>query len=93
MIFEPSKLEDKKFRNQFAELVSVYVRLVECYAEKNALTIPDITIYSTEMLKEMKQMGVIDKLHNVDFLRKMLEQTYHIDSGDASPLLLLILKV
>lgn len=72
MIFEPSKLEDKKFRNQFTELVSVYVRLVECYAEKNALTVPETAIYSSVMLKEMKQMGVIDKLHNADFFEKKI---------------------
>ena len=60
MIFEPDKLNDRKYKAQFIELVSVYVRLVECFAEKHDVKITHITEYSPDMEKEMSEIGVID---------------------------------
>ena len=61
MIFEPDKLNDRKYKAQFIELVSVYVRLVECFAEKHDVKITHITEYSPDMEKEMSEWVIDDK--------------------------------
>ncbi len=72
MIFTPNRLHDRIYKDQFVELISVYVRLVECFAEKNQLPIPYAVNTDKAVVDEMQSMGVVDSTTSVDRLRLVL---------------------
>ena len=59
MIFTPHRLGDKDYRDPFLELVTIFIRHIECYAEKNKLSIPGILSASSPIVAELSSMGVI----------------------------------
>jgi len=67
MIFEPSRLNEKKYRDQFCELVSIYIRLVECFAEKNGWEIAHTKI-SSPIVDELFSIGVLDSNNDIGTL-------------------------
>ncbi len=72
MIFTPHRLNDKDYRDQFIELITVYVRHVECYAEKNNLPIPGVLGASKPIVAELKAMGVIASEDDLRSLQSIL---------------------
>lgn len=72
MIFTPNRLHDRIYKDQFVELISVYVRLVECFAEKNQLPIPYAVNTDKAVVDEMQSMGVVDSTTSVEQLRLVL---------------------
>jgi len=73
MIFTPDRLNDRVYKDQFIELISVYVRLVECFAEKNQLTVPYTAKTDASVVAEMQSMGVVDTTTSVEKLRMVLD--------------------
>ena len=73
MIFTPDRLNDHVYKDQFVELISVYVRLVECFAEKNQLTVPYTANTDAAVVAEMQSMGVVDSTTSVEKLRMVLD--------------------
>ena len=73
MIFTPDRLNDRVYKDQFVELISVYVRLVECFAEKNQLTVPYTAKTDAAVVAEMQSMGVVDSTTSVEKLRMVLD--------------------
>lgn len=65
MIFEPTLLDDKKYRNQFNELISIYISIIERIAEKYNFIIDDISDYTDDMITEMISIGVINDRKNI----------------------------
>ena len=72
MIFTPDRLNDRVYKDQFVELISVYVRLVECFAEKNQSTVPYTAKTDAAVVAEMQSMGVVDSTTSVEKLRMIL---------------------
>ena len=73
MIFTPDRLNDRVYKDQFVELISVYVRLVECFAEKNQLTVPYTARIDAAVEAEMLSMGVVDSTTSIEKLRMVLD--------------------
>ena len=46
MIFDPSLINQPKFKAQFIELITIYIRLVEVFAEKHNYAIPTTSLTS-----------------------------------------------
>jgi DNA (cytosine-5)-methyltransferase 1 len=65
MIFTPHRLKDRDYRDQFIELVMVYVRHIESYAEKNNVPIPDVSSVSMPIVEVLSEMGVIADLNDL----------------------------
>lgn len=72
MIFTPHRLNDKDYRDQFVELVTVYVRHIECYAEKNNLPIPEVSGASMPIVTELSSMGVITAESDLPIIHSIL---------------------
>lgn len=72
MIFEPNKISDRKYRDQFIELISIYVRLVECVAEKNNLSIVRNIEVDKSITEELIDMGVIENDSGLHQLNSVL---------------------
>ena len=72
MIFTPNRLNDRVYRDQFVELISVYVRLVECFAEKNHLPVPNASKTDKAVMDEMQAMGVVDSTTSIEQLHVVL---------------------
>lgn len=74
MIFECVRHITSK--DEFTEKILVYIRLVEVLAEREGIRIPKTTIPSVEMLKEMKDMGIISSEEDVHLLKKIITNNY-----------------
>jgi DNA (cytosine-5)-methyltransferase 1 len=72
MIFVPDNLHDKTYKDQFLELVNVYIRLVECHTKKVNITIKHCDCISDIIIKELMAMGVLNKSFGLDDLRLVL---------------------
>ena len=72
MIFTPHRLNDKDYRDQFTELVTIFVRHIECYAEKNNLSIPGISDSSMPIVEELSSMGVISDENDLPVVKSIL---------------------
>ena len=59
MIFTPHRLCDKDYRDPFLELVTIFVRHIECFAEKNKLSFPGVISANASIVAELSSMGVI----------------------------------
>ena len=69
MIFDPSLINQPKFKAQFIELITVYIRLVEVFAEKHNYAIPTTSLTS-QVEEELLTMGVL----TADFTAKDLQK-------------------
>lgn len=74
MIFE--SVENITNKNFFIELVNVYIRLVEVTAERNNITIPQMTDISEFTISELIDMGLITKAEQISILCKVLSHEF-----------------
>lgn len=75
MIFETvSNITNKE---EFLEKILIYIRLVEVLAEREKICIPPISVPSDEMLKEMKDMGIISSNEDIKLLKKIIAGNYN----------------
>ena len=74
MIFE--KVTHLTSKEEFIEKILIYIRLVEIVAERNDTQIPIVSDPSTEMITEMRDMGIIDKSEDVKELKKITSVLY-----------------
>lgn len=63
-------------KEEFTEKILVYIRLVEVLAERENISIPKETIPSVDMIKEMKDMGVIQSEEDLTLLKKITAGNY-----------------
>jgi DNA (cytosine-5)-methyltransferase 1 len=74
MIFECiSHITNKE---EFTEKILVYIRLVEVLAERENISMPKVSTPSVDMIKEMKDMGVIYSDEDLNLLRKITVGNY-----------------
>lgn len=74
MIFEDVRHITNK--EEFTEKVMVFIRLVEVLAERENISIPQVSIPSVDMIKEMKDMGVIYLEEDLTLLKKIITGIY-----------------
>lgn len=63
-------------KEEFTEKILIYIRLVEVLAERENISIPKETIPSVDMIKEMKDMGVIQSEEDLTLLKKITAGNY-----------------
>ncbi len=63
-------------KEEFTEKVLVFIRLVEVMAEREIISIPQVSIPSVDMIKEMKDMGVIYSEEDLSLLKKTIAGIY-----------------
>ena len=63
-------------KEEFLEKILVYIRLVEVLAERENISIPQVSIPSVDMIKEMKDMGVIYSEGDLTLLKKTIAGIY-----------------
>ncbi|MBP5421739.1 MAG: DNA cytosine methyltransferase, partial [Paludibacteraceae bacterium] len=63
-------------KEEFTEKILVYIRLVEVLAERENISIPKVSIPSVDMIKEMKDMGVIHSKEDLTLLKKTTAGNY-----------------
>lgn len=74
MIFETvSQINNKE---EFLEKILIYIRLVEVLAERENISIPPTTSPSDEMIKEMKDMGIISSNEDIKLLKRVVTANY-----------------
>ena len=76
MIFESVSKITKMNKDEFLELILIYIRLVEVIAEKNNLVIPEVENISKDIVLELNEMGVIDKNEDLKLLQKILGENF-----------------
>lgn len=74
MIFE--KVAKITRKEEFVEKIHLYIRLVEVIARREKLSIPDVTASSSEVMKEMQDMGIIDEEKDLELLKKVIKKDY-----------------
>lgn len=74
MIFENIRHITNK--EELNEKILVYIRLVEVLAERENISIPQVSIPSVDMIKEMKDMGVIYSEEDLTLLKKITAGNY-----------------
>lgn len=72
MIFDPSKTKTKVYKDQFIELVLVYIRIVECFSEKYHLNLKPIDLYADDILNQMTDIGVINDTYGIDYFESIV---------------------
>ena len=74
MIFED--ITHIKNKEEFKEKILIYIRLVEVIAKREDISIPYISIPTTEMISEMKDMGVIYSDTDIKVLNRIVGENY-----------------
>ena len=74
MIFEGVKHIRNK--EEFNEKILVYIRLVEVLAKRDKITIPNTMSPSSEVIREMIDMGVIDTEEEISDFKKVSGTNY-----------------
>ena len=74
MIFESVKHITNK--NEFVELVLIYIRMVEVIADFNNKSINNISDLSDSAYIELKDMGMIESSDDITILKKILGTRY-----------------
>ena len=74
MIFE--KVTKITSKEEFIEKILIYIRLVEVIAKRENLAISEITSPTSEVMKEMQDMGVIDEVNDLELLKKVIKKDY-----------------
>lgn len=75
MIFE--KVTNIINKDEFKELIILYVRLVEVVAEREKITMPLVSSVSSEMIAEMNDMGILDSENDLPLLKKIIGVNYN----------------
>lgn len=74
MIFKPiSDVIEKSDKDFLIELVSIYIRLVRVWCEKNNI---EFTFYDVEIIEELKDIGIIGDPDDLPLLKKLLKDKY-----------------
>ncbi|MBO7488829.1 MAG: DNA cytosine methyltransferase [Bacteroidales bacterium] len=63
-------------KEEFLEKILLYIRLVEVLAERENISIPKEIIPSVDMIKEMKDMGIIHSEEDLTLLKKITAGNY-----------------
>lgn len=63
-------------KEEFTEKILIYIRLVEVLAERDNISIPQVSIPSVDMIMEMKDMGVIYSEEDLTLLKKITAEKY-----------------
>lgn len=74
MIFESVNHITNK--EEFLELVNVYIRLVEVFAERKKIIIPNVENVTADIENELKEIGIITDSVELDELNKILKKDY-----------------
>jgi DNA (cytosine-5)-methyltransferase 1 len=74
MIFE--SIEHITNKEDFLEKILLYIRLVEVLAERDKISMPKVLTPSVEMIKEMKDMGIISSEEGIKVLKKTIKGIY-----------------
>lgn len=74
MIFESVKHITRK--DEFLELIQIYIRLVEVFAERNNTSIPKIKQVTADIEIELRNIGVVDESDELDELKNLLKEDY-----------------
>lgn len=78
MIFKPiTQLKEKAEKNEFMELIKVYIRLVEVYCEKRKIIMPK-AVDTEGFIDECKKIGVIKTSTDIEMLRNELKKEYDV---------------
>ena len=75
MIFDTTILNQQRYKAQFIELIMVYIRLTEVFAQKHSYKIPSVNASSPEVLEELEQMGVLTNTFRESDLQKTIGST------------------
>lgn len=75
MIFEKVTYVNNK--DEFKELILLYIRLVEVIAEHKKIMIPTVSTVSPIMITEMKDMGILDSEKELPILKKIVGINYY----------------
>ncbi len=75
MIFE--KVTNISNKDEFKELILLYIRLVEVIAEREKLSLPEISSISSKMIEEMRDMGILDSENDLPSLKKNIGIYYN----------------
>ena len=73
MIF--STVKNISNKDEFLELILVYIRIVEVIAEKNKTVITNATL-SDSIILEIKDMGIIDNMEDLTLLKTITKDLY-----------------
>lgn len=74
MIFETvTKITSKE---EFIEKILIYIRLVEVIAKRENLALSEITSPTSEVMKEVQDMGIIDEVNDFELLKKVIKINY-----------------
>ena len=82
MIFDPSLINQPKFKAQFIELITIYIRLVEVFAEKHNYAIPTTSLTS-QVEEELLTMGVLTADFTAKDLQKILGSIVYVQLVDS----------
>ncbi len=63
-------------KEEFVEKILIYIRLVEVGAERKKTNIPKVSLPSDEMVKELKDMGIISSEEEMKQLKKIINGNY-----------------
>lgn len=74
MIFK--KVTNIQNKEEFLELILIYIRLVEVIAERDKKIIPLLEKPSEEIISEMVDMGMIESEEDLKLLKKTIGQNY-----------------
>lgn len=74
MIF--NKVTNIQNKEEFLELILIYIRLVEVIAEREKKIIPLLEKPSEEIISEMVDMGIIESEEDLKLLKKTVGQNY-----------------
>lgn len=74
MIFESVKNITNK--DEFLEKIQIYIRLVEVFAERNKLLIPEINQINSDIVMEMINIGVINSDDETEALKGLLKKDF-----------------
>ena len=74
MIFK--KVTNIQNKEEFLELILIYIRLVEVIAEREKKIIPLLEKPSEEIISEMVDMGMIESEEDLKLLKKTIGQNY-----------------
>ena len=75
MIFTP--VNQAQDHSEFIEKINIYIRLVEVFAEHNKYKIELIKDVSPQIIKELIDMGVIQKESDLVLLKKLVAEDYN----------------
>ena len=72
-------------KEEFLEKILIYIRLVEVIAKRENIAMTVVSIPSDEMIKELKEMGILSSKNDIIPLKKVLgnkEKTLKVEISE-----------